>query len=361
MFRDEGNGSCNSQTGARKRQAIDISKADIESRPLNKVHDTPHSKDSHPKLSTTKNDTNNVGQAPTKQHLKSRTPESNYQKPYVTDGSDSELSEIPTATFEGWTPPYDSSATSTSTPPKAPSPPPTSPYNLADPEVRKNFLRQHLNQGSEACRQMHALLDDEDWNKRISWAYDDCPDFKHVAQFPGLFNFDPKSDLIIVIDKEHNQKIIIKMKDDLNLRICIPQHCRRIIDGKVHEIRETIINQGYNVLKHASAAKTYHYLKEFYFWSSMRKDTYDYCIQCDTCQHTKYSTTALQGLARPLPVLHLPFRHLAMDFLSLPPKAQTENRHTVTYDAVWTIVDRLSSYVKILPVTKDITAEEHIE
>lgn len=92
----------------------------------------------------------------------------------------------------------------------------------------------------------------------------------------------------------------------------------------------------------------------------MRKVTYDYCRQCDTCQHTKYSTTAPQ-VARPLRLPHLPFRHLAMYFLSLPPKARTENRHTVTYDTVWTIVDRVSSYVKILLVTKDITAEDLIE
>ena len=71
--------------------------------------------------------------------------------------------------------------------------------------------------------------------------------------------------------------------------------------------------------------------------------------------------TAPQGLAHMLPVPHLRFRHLSMDFLSLPPKVRTEHGHTITYDAVWTIVDRLSSYVKILPVTKDITAEELID
>jgi hypothetical protein len=359
--RDEGNGSTRNPIGARKRQTTNISKTDIESRPLNKIHNSPDNQDSNSPLSTTKAHTSNVGQAPTQYGQESRTPKSNYRAPYVTDGSDSELSEIPTEAFEGWTPPNDTSATSTSTPPKAPSPPATSPYGFQDPQIRKDFLRQHLSQGSEARIQMHALIDDKDWNTQISKSYPECPDFKEVAKYPTLFNLNPKSDLMVITDKTTNQIIIFKLKEDMNFRICIPQGCRRKIDGKIQEIRETIINRGHDVLKHASAEKTYQYLKEFYFWPSMRKDTYEYCQQCDNCQHTKYATTAPQGLAHPLPVPHLPFTHLAMDFLSLPPKTRIENGHTITYDAVWTIVDRLSSYVKIIPVTKDIIASRLID
>ena len=50
----------------------------------------------------------------------------------------------------------------------------------------------------------------------------------------------------------------------------------------------------------------------------------DYCNQCDTCQRITFSTQAPQGLARPLPIPHQPFTHIAIDFLSLPPKVRKE-------------------------------------
>ena len=90
----------------------------------------------------------------------------------------------------------------------------------------------------------------------------------------------------------------------------------------------------------------------------MRKDSINYCSQCDTCQHTTYSTQAPQGLTRPLPIPHQPFTHLAMNFLSLPPKVRTERGKQTIYDTVWTIVERFSSYVTIIPLTKDVKAEE---
>ena len=113
-----------------------------------------------------------------------------------------------------------------------------------------------------------------------------------------------------------------------------------MIDGELHELRETIIGSGHRTLGHASGEKTYYDLKDYFYWPSMRKDTMDYCEQCDTCQRTKFSTQAPQGLARPLPIPHQPFPHIAMDFLSLPPKVKKENGQGIIYDQVWTIVDR---------------------
>ena len=92
-----------------------------------------------------------------------------------------------------------------------------------------------------------------------------------------------------------------------------------MINGELHELRETIIRVGHRTLGHASGEKTYYYLKDYFYWPSMRKDTIDYCKQCDTYQQTTFSTQAPQVLARPLPIPHQPFTHIAMHFLSLPP------------------------------------------
>ena len=83
----------------------------------------------------------------------------------------------------------------------------------------------------------------------------------------------------------------------------------------------------------------------------------DYCRQCDTCQRTTFCTQAPQGLARPLPIPHLPFTYIFTDFLSLPPEVRKEHRQEIIYDLVWTIVDRLSQYVNIIPFTKNAAAK----
>ena len=85
-----------------------------------------------------------------------------------------------------------------------------------------------------------------------------------------------------------------------------------------------------------------------------------YCKQCDTCQRTTFSTQAPQGLGRPLPIPHQPFTHIAMDFLSLPPKVRKEHGQEIIYDQVGTIVDRFPQYVRMLPLTKNATADNLI-
>ena len=49
-----------------------------------------------------------------------------------------------------------------------------------------------------------------------------------------------------------------------------------------------------------------------------------------------------------------------MGFLSPPPKVRTENGQEIIYEQVWKIVSRFSQYVKILPLTKNATADNLI-
>ena len=191
--------------------------------------------------------------------------------------------------------------------------------------------------------------------------YRGCPDFKLVAQYPELHNPVSNPEFTVYNTKDFQFVTIYRNNtNDGSLALCIPQNCRRMIDGELHELRETIIRGGHETLHHASGEKTYYYLKDYFYWPSMRKDTMDYGKQCDTCQRTTFLTQAPQGLARPLPIPHQPFTHIAMDFLSLPPKVRKEHGQEIIYDQVWTIVDRFSQYVKILPLTKNATAENLI-
>ena len=170
--------------------------------------------------------------------------------------------------------------------------------------------------------------------------YRGCPDFKLVAQYPELHNPVSNPEFTVYNTKDFQFVTIYRNNtNDASLALCIPQNCRRMIDGELHELRETIIRGGHRTLGHASGEKTYYYLKDYFYWPSMRKDTMDYCKQCDTCQQTTFSTQAPQGLARPLPIPHQPFTHIAMDFLSLPPNVRKEHGQEIIYDQVWTIVD----------------------
>ena len=90
----------------------------------------------------------------------------------------------------------------------------------------------------------------------------------------------------------------------------------------------------------------------------MHTGAIDYCKQCDTCQHTIFLTQAPYRLAKPLPIPTRPFTHLSMDSLELLTKIIEEGQ---IFNAVWTIVDRFSGYVRIIPINKSYGAPEIIE
>ena len=191
--------------------------------------------------------------------------------------------------------------------------------------------------------------------------YRGCPDFKLVAQYPELHNTVSNPEFTIYKAQDFQFITIYRNNtNDRSLALCIPQNCRRIIDGELHELREKIIRGGHRTSGQASGEQTYYYVKDYFYWPLMGKDTIDYCKQCDTCQRTTFSTQALQWLARPLPIPHQLFTHIAIDFLSLSLKVRKEHRQEFTYDQVLIIVDRFSQYVKILPLTKNATAENLI-
>ena len=191
--------------------------------------------------------------------------------------------------------------------------------------------------------------------------YRGCSDFKLVAQYPGLHNTISNPEFTVYKTKDFQFVTIYgNNTNDGSLALCIPQNCRRMIDGELHELRETIIREGYRTLGHASGETTHYYAKDYLYWPSVRKDTMDYCKQCNTCQRTTFSTQGSQGLARPLPIPHQPFMQIAMDFLSLPPKVRKEHGQEIIYDQVWAIVDQFTPYVKILPLTKNATTENLI-
>ena len=129
-----------------------------------------------------------------------------------------------------------------------------------------------------------------------------------------------------------------KIALDGTRRLCIPSNCRlEKTDGTITELREKLLYSAHTTLGHMSGKKTYNYMMDYFFWPKMRKDTYNYCQQCDTCQNTRYTTQLPQGLARILPIPQKTFTHLSMDFLALPPKSRKERNMDVINDSIWVI------------------------
>ena len=275
-----------------------------------------------------------------------------------TEQSDkSELSDIPSAAFKGYKHVWDycNNTRLSESPPSSPTPPQSLATPLQTPPEEKAIP------GSpQAWGPIEAPINKE-WLLHIQHMYRGCPDFKLFAQYPELHNTVSNPEFTVYKTKDFRFVTIYQNNtNDGSLALCIPQKCRRMIDGELHELRETIIRRGHRTLGHALGEKTYYDLNDDCYWPSMRKDTMDYCKQCDTCQRITFSTQAPQGLARPLPIPHQPFTPIAMDFLSLSPKVRKEHGQEIIYDQVWTMINRFSQYVKILPLTKNTTADNLI-
>nr|XP_016454348.1 PREDICTED: uncharacterized protein LOC107778573 [Nicotiana tabacum] len=61
--------------------------------------------------------------------------------------------------------------------------------------------------------------------------------------------------------------------------------CVADVDGLRHVILEEAHNSKYTI--HPESTKMYHYLKQYYWWESMKKDIANFVSSCLTCQHIK--------------------------------------------------------------------------
>ena len=185
-----------------------------------------------------------------------------------TEQSDkSELSDIPSAAFKGYKHVWDyrnntrlsKSTPSAPTPPKSPATPPQTP-----PQEKAIIA------SPQAWGPIEAPITKE-WLPHIQHMYRGCPDFKLVAQYPELDNTVSNPEFTVYKTKDFQFVTIYRNNtNDGSLAPCIPQNCRRMIDGELHELRETIIRGEHRTLGHASGEKTYYYLKDYFYWPSMR-------------------------------------------------------------------------------------------
>nr|GFA26190.1 retrotransposon protein, putative, Ty3-gypsy subclass [Tanacetum cinerariifolium] len=98
---------------------------------------------------------------------------------------------------------------------------------------------------------------------------------------------------------------------------------------------------------HPGSTKMYHDLKQYFWWSGIKRDVATFVSRCLVCQQGKIEHQRASGLLQPLDIPVWKWDEISMDFVTgLPP---TQRRH----DAIWVVVDRLTKSAHFLPIRKD--------
>ena len=106
---------------------------------------------------------------------------------------------------------------------------------------------------------------------------------------------------------------------------------------------------------HPGSTKMYRTLKEFYWWSGMKREVAEYVSKCLVCQLVKAKRQKPSGLLQPLPIPEWKWEHITMDFIfKLPPITQ---RH----DSIWVVVDRLTKFAHFLLICEKFSPQKLAE
>ena len=102
---------------------------------------------------------------------------------------------------------------------------------------------------------------------------------------------------------------------------------------------------------HPGARRTLALLSRRCWWPSVRQDTAEVVSACPVCARAKGGSLRPQGLLQPLSVLHRPWSHVALDFVTGLPESRGNT-------VILTVVDRFSKYGHFIPLPKLPSAKE---
>ena len=131
-------------------------------------------------------------------------------------------------------------------------------------------------------------------------------------------------------------------------RLCVPA---------TEELKRQILEDAhcYAYAMHPGSTKMYRILKEYYWWSGMKREVAEYVSKCFICQQVKAERQKPFGLLQPLPIPEWKWEHITMDFVfKLPPTAR---RH----DGIWVVVDRLTKSAHFIPIREKFSPQKLAE
>ena len=151
---------------------------------------------------------------------------------------------------------------------------------------------------------------------------------------------------------EEGEQSDFGIRDDgasvIGSRLCVPA---------VEELKGQILREAHSsaYVMHPSSTKMYRTLKEYYWWSGMKREVAEYVSKCLVCQQVKVERQKPSGLLQPLPIPEWKWEHITMDFVfKLPPITQ---RH----DDIWVVVDQLTKSAHFLPIREKFSPQKLAE
>ena len=144
------------------------------------------------------------------------------------------------------------------------------------------------------------------------------------------------------IDNFLFQDGLIYLKDSNNSKLCIPN---------VQDIKLKLFHDHHdsNSAGHFGLDRCYDSISKYYYWRGLKKELYEYIASCETCQKSKQSTQAPNGLLFPHDVPSHNWEVISMDFVTAFPDDNG-------FNSVFVVVDKLSKMAHFIPTSKDVTA-----
>ena len=112
------------------------------------------------------------------------------------------------------------------------------------------------------------------------------------------------------------------------------------------------VNHSTPLAGHPGVTKTFELVTRYFWWQSLHADVTDFEARCDACQKAKSRTQKPPGLLQSLPIPAYPWQHVTMDFVTGLPATPRG------YDCIAVIVDRLTKFIRLVPTTTSVDAEE---
>ena len=103
---------------------------------------------------------------------------------------------------------------------------------------------------------------------------------------------------------------------------------------------------------HFSWSRTADLISRQFWWPHMRESVQAFVSSCLSCQRSKSNTNRPHGLLTPLSIPDSRWHTVTMDFIMDLPKSANGN------NAIMVMVDKLTKYVHLVPLTKTCSAED---
>ncbi|KAE9330134.1 hypothetical protein PR003_g15390 [Phytophthora rubi] len=146
-----------------------------------------------------------------------------------------------------------------------------------------------------------------------------------------------------------DQLLYVQFTDDKEakvMRLCVPRSPRnRLRTKNIEQFHDS------SIAAHPGIRRTYLRIKQWYYWASLHEDVSDYVQSCETCTRWKHSNAKKNGKLIPIPIPKECWEVVSMDFVTGLPESDG-------YDAIMTVVDKLSKRPIYCPVHTTDDAEE---